>query len=51
MKQILNELYQQKRLSKSESKQILMDIAAEKYNDAHFGFIYDGIYDASHYCE
>lgn len=35
MKQILNELYQQKRLSKAEAKQILMDIAAEKYNDAH----------------
>jgi len=35
MKQILNELYQQKRLSKAEAKQILMDIASEKYNDAH----------------
>ncbi|MGC6284240.1 MAG: anthranilate phosphoribosyltransferase [Polaribacter sp.] len=35
MKQILNELYQQKRLSKAEAKQILIDIAAEKYNDAH----------------
>ena len=35
MKQILNELYQHKRLSKSEAKQILIDIAAEKYNDAH----------------
>lgn len=35
MKEILNELYQQKRLSKAEAKQILMDIAAEKYNDAH----------------
>ncbi len=35
MKQILNKLYQHKRLSKSEAKQILIDIAAEKYNDAH----------------
>jgi anthranilate phosphoribosyltransferase len=35
MKQILNDLYQHKRLSKSEAKQILIDIAAEKYNDAH----------------
>lgn len=35
MKKILNELYQHKRLSKSEAKHILMDIAAEKYNDAH----------------
>jgi len=35
MKEILNELYQHKRLSKAEAKQILMDIAAEKYNDAH----------------
>lgn len=35
MKSILNKLYQHKRLSKSEAKQILMDIAAEKYNDAH----------------
>ncbi len=35
MKQILNELYQHKRLSKSEAKQILIDIAEEKYNDAY----------------
>ena len=35
MKDILNNLYQHKRLSKSEAKQILIDIAAEKYNDAH----------------
>ena len=35
MKKILNQLYQQKRLSKAEAKQILIDIAAEKYNDAH----------------
>ena len=35
MKAILNELYQHKRLSKPEAKQILIDIAAEKYNDAH----------------
>lgn len=35
MKAILNDLYQHKRLSKSEAKQILIDIAEEKYNDAH----------------
>ena len=35
MKAILNDLYQHKRLSKSEAKGILIDIAAEKYNDAH----------------
>ena len=35
MRQILNDLYQHKRLSKSEAKQILIDIASEKYNDAH----------------
>ncbi|MAD96553.1 MAG: anthranilate phosphoribosyltransferase [Flavobacteriaceae bacterium] len=35
MKSILNELYQQKRLTKAEARQILIDIAAEKYNDAH----------------
>lgn len=35
MKEILNQLYQHKRLSKSQAKQILIDIAAEKYNDAH----------------
>ncbi len=35
MKEILNDLYQHKRLSKSEAKQILIDIATEKYNDAH----------------
>ncbi|MDY0780172.1 anthranilate phosphoribosyltransferase [Tenacibaculum sp. IB213877] len=35
MKQLLNKLYQHERLSKSESKQILMEIAEEKYNEAH----------------
>ncbi|SDR72210.1 anthranilate phosphoribosyltransferase [Polaribacter sp. KT25b] len=35
MKQILNRLYNHERLSKSEATQILKDIAAEKYNDAH----------------
>ena len=35
MKQILNRLYNHERLSKEEAKQILVDIASEKYNDAH----------------
>jgi anthranilate phosphoribosyltransferase len=35
MKAILNDLYQHKRLTKSEAKQILIDIAKEQYNDAH----------------
>ncbi len=35
MKQILNNLYQHKRLTKEEAKTILIDIAQEKYNDAH----------------
>ena len=35
MKAILNRLYNHERLTKSEAKQILKDIAAEKYNDAH----------------
>ncbi|MFY9242912.1 MAG: anthranilate phosphoribosyltransferase [Polaribacter sp.] len=35
MKDILNRLYNHERLSKSEAKQILIDIAAEKHNDAH----------------
>tara|TARA_B100000787_G_scaffold170137_1_gene164272 strand:- start:18406 stop:19398 length:993 start_codon:yes stop_codon:yes gene_type:complete len=35
MKAILNDLYQHKRLSKFEAKQILINIAASKYNDAH----------------
>lgn len=35
MKQILNKLYNHERLSKSEAKQILIDIAASSYNDAH----------------
>ncbi|MHB0753874.1 anthranilate phosphoribosyltransferase [Polaribacter sp. M15] len=35
MKSILNKLYNHERLSKAEAKQILTDIAAEKYNDAH----------------
>ena len=35
MKVILNKLYNHERLSKSEAKQVLIDIAAENYNDAH----------------
>ena len=35
MKAILNDLYQQKKLSKSQAKEVLINIAAEKYNDAH----------------
>lgn len=35
MKVILNKLYNHERLTKSEAKQILKDIALEKYNDAH----------------
>ena len=35
MKEILNKLYQHKRLSESEAKEILINIASDKYNDAH----------------
>jgi len=35
MKAILNKLYNHERLSKEEAKQILIDIAASTYNDAH----------------
>ena len=35
MKTILNELYQQKKLSRIQAKEILINIAQEKYNDAH----------------
>ncbi len=35
MKEILNQLYQHKRLSKEAVKRILTNIAEEKYNDAH----------------
>lgn len=35
MKAILNKLYNHERLSKFEAKQILKEIAAEKFNDAH----------------
>ena len=35
MKAILNKLYNHERLSKSEAKQVLIDIAAGNYNDAH----------------
>jgi len=35
MKQILNNLYQHKRLTKLEAKQVLIDIASGKFNDAH----------------
>ena len=35
MKEILNKLYNHERLSKVEAKQVLIDIASDKYNDAH----------------
>ncbi|WP_296638270.1 anthranilate phosphoribosyltransferase [Polaribacter sp.] len=35
MKAILNKLYNHERLTKFEAKQVLKDIALEKYNDAH----------------
>jgi anthranilate phosphoribosyltransferase len=35
MKAILNKLYNHERLSKSEAKQVLIDIAAGNYNDVH----------------
>lgn len=35
MKEILNDLYRHKRLSESQAKEILINIAGEKYNDAH----------------
>ncbi len=35
MKAILNRLYNHEKLSKSEAKKVLIDIASEKYNDAH----------------
>ncbi|WP_431164895.1 anthranilate phosphoribosyltransferase [Tenacibaculum halocynthiae] len=35
MKEILNELYQHKRLSKQQAKEILIAIAKENYNEAH----------------
>lgn len=35
MKSILNDLYQHKKLSRFEAKQILINIASEKYNEVH----------------
>ena len=35
MKQILNNLYQHKRLTRSEARSVLIEIAQEKYNDTH----------------
>ena len=35
MKKILNDLYQHKKLSKSQAKKILLEIATSKYNEAH----------------
>ena len=35
MKAILNRLYNHEKLSRSEAKKVLIDIASEKYNDAH----------------
>ena len=35
MKEILNDLYQYKKLTESQAKEILINIAQEKYNDAH----------------
>lgn len=35
MKQILNKLFEHQKLSQAEAKQVLIEIAAEKYNAAH----------------
>ncbi|NVK52942.1 MAG: anthranilate phosphoribosyltransferase [Flavobacteriaceae bacterium] len=35
MKAILNDLYQQKKLSRAQAKEILINIAADSYNEAH----------------
>ena len=35
MKNILNQLYQHKRLTKSQAKEVLINIANEQYNEAH----------------
>ncbi len=35
MKQILNDLYQHKKLTKEQAKQVLIDIASGKFNEAH----------------
>ena len=35
MKDLLNELYQHKRLTKSQAKEVLINIANEQYNDVH----------------
>jgi len=35
MKAILNKLFNHERLSKSEAKQVLIEIASDQYNDAH----------------
>ena len=35
MKELLNQLYQHKRLTKSQAKEVLINIANEQYNDAH----------------
>ncbi|WP_275316452.1 anthranilate phosphoribosyltransferase [Tenacibaculum bernardetii] len=35
MKQILNDLYQHKKLTKQQAKQVLIDIASGKFNEAH----------------
>lgn len=35
MKEILNDLYQHKKLTESQAKEVLINIAQEKYNDAH----------------
>lgn len=35
MKTLLNELYQHKRLTRAQAKQVLLAIAEERYNDAH----------------
>ncbi len=35
MKKILNDLFQHKKLTKSQAKEVLINIAAGKYNDVH----------------
>ena len=49
MKDILNDLYQHKKLSESQAKEILINIASRKIQRSTFSIVYDGFYDATNY--
>ena len=50
MKAILNKLFEQQRLTKEEAKAILIEIAAEKFNNSQIASFFNCIFNASNCC-